>query len=306
MPFPTNPQVIDEFRAGGGQVGGPFAGAPLILLTTTGARTGLPRTSPTMYLAEGDRLHVFASNAGGPHNPAWYHNLRADPRVVVEIGRDDVVERFAAVASEITGAERDRIYTRQAELVPAFAGYQAATSRVIPVVALEPVTAGRDDPAGRNARLTASERETRGEGGPGRSGERAAGLGAQLRAIHDGLRSDLADLRAQLADGHQGARLSPSLQQHCLTFCGSVAAHHDRESAAFPDLERRFPELGPGLQRIRAEHVVVARIVGELRDLLAGGTERDAMRAGIDRLAAELDVHFAYEEAQLVPALNAA
>src|SRR5919109_2471579 len=243
MPFPTDQQVIDEFRAHGGRVSGPFAGAQLILLTTIGARTGLPRTSPATYARDEERLYVFASNAGAPHPPAWFHTLRANPRVVVEIGRDGAVRRYAAIATEITGTERDRVYARQAELVPAFAAYQAATSRLIPVVALDPVTGIADDGAGRNAQPAGSERGTRQEGPAGR----AAGVGAQLRAIHDGLRRDLADLRARLADEHAHAGLPPSLLQHCLAFCGSVSAHHDRESGAFPDLEQRFPELGPAL-----------------------------------------------------------
>lgn len=298
MQFPTNQQVIDEFRATGGQVGGPFAGASLILLTTTGARTGLPRTSPNAYLRDGGRLHVFASNAGSPHHPAWFHNLRADPRVIVEIGRNGAVERYAAVAAEITGAERDRIYARMSDLVPAFAAYQAATTRVIPVVALDPVAA-EEDPAGRSGQLGGSGRETRPD-------ERAAAGGAQLRAIHDQLRADLAELRARLTDDHSGVTLPPSLLEHCITFCGSVLGHHDRESAAFPDLERRFPELGPGLSRIRAEHVVVARLVTQLRELLAGEHDRATLRSGVDRLATELEAHFDYEEAQLVPVLDAA
>lgn len=297
MQFPTNQQVIDEFRANGGQVGGPFAGASLILLTTTGARTGLPRTSPTTYLRDGGRLHVFASNAGSPHHPAWFHNLRADPRLIVEIGRDGAVERYPAVAAEITGAERDRIYLRMSELVPAFTAYQAATTRVIPVVALDPVPADGGD--GRNAQLDGSARGTRRD-------ERVAAGGAQLRAIHDQLRADLAELRARLADGRPGGPLPPSLLEHCIAFCGSVLGHHDRESAAFPELERRFPELGPGLRRIRAEHVVVAHLVTQLRELLDGEPDRARLRSGVDRLAAELEAHFDYEEAQLVPALDAA
>jgi deazaflavin-dependent oxidoreductase (nitroreductase family) len=293
MQFPTNQQVIDEFRANGGQVGGPFAGASLILLTTTGARTGLPRTSPNAYLCDGGRLHVFASNAGSPHHPAWYHNLLADPRVLVEIGRDGAVERYAAVAGEITGDERDRIYAQMSELVPAFAAYQATTTRVIPVVALDPVAA-EDGPAGRHG-----GRETRPD-------ERVAGGGAQLRAIHDQLRADLAELRTRLADDRSEVDLPPSLLEHCIAFCGSVLGHHDRESAAFPELERRFPELGPGLSRIRAEHVVVARLVTQLRELLAGEHDRATLRSGVDRLATELEAHFDYEESQLVPALDAA
>jgi deazaflavin-dependent oxidoreductase (nitroreductase family) len=298
MQFPTNQQVIDEFRANGGQVGGPFAGAPLILLTTTGARTGRLRTSPNTYLRDGGRLHVFASNAGSPHHPDWLHNLLADPRVMVDIGRDGAVERYAAVAGEITGSERDRIYARMSELVPAFAAYQAATTRVIPVIALDPVAA-EDDPADRNPQLGGSERDTRRE-------DRVAAGAAQLRAIHDQLRADLAELRARLADDRPALALPPSLLEHCLAFCGSVLGHHDRESAAFPDLERRFPELGPGLRRIRAEHVVVARLVTQLRELIAGEHDRTTLRSWVDRLAAELEAHFDYEEAQLGPALDAA
>jgi deazaflavin-dependent oxidoreductase (nitroreductase family) len=290
MPFPTNQQVIDEFRANGGQVGGPFAGATLILLTTTGARTGLPRTSPNTYLRDGGRLHVFASNAGSPQHPAWFHNLLANPEVVVEIGRDGAVERYSAVATEITGTERDRIYGQVSELIPAYAAYQAATTRVIPVVALDPVV--------RNGQLAGSGREPRRD-------ERVAGRGAQLRAVHDQLRADLAELRARLAEDGSGVELPPSLLEHCTAFCGSVLGHHDRESAAFPDLERQFPELAPGLRRIRDEHVVVARLVTQLRELLGGEHDRAVLRDGVDRLAAELEAHFVYEEAQLVPALDA-
>ena len=128
-----NSRVIREFRENGGKVGGPFTGAPLLLLTTTGAKTGASRTSPVMYLADGDRMYVFASKAGAPDNPAWYHNLLAHPAVTVEVG----AERFGVTATEVSGAERDEIYARQAALSPGFAEYQAKTSRTIPVVALE-------------------------------------------------------------------------------------------------------------------------------------------------------------------------
>ena len=128
-----NRSVIDEFRAKDGQVSGQFAGAPLLLLTTTGAKSGATRTVPVVYAPDGDRLVVFASKAGAPSHPAWYHNLVANPRVSVEVGS----ERFDADAVVLTGDERDRLFTEQAALFPGFAEYQAKTTRVIPVVALE-------------------------------------------------------------------------------------------------------------------------------------------------------------------------
>ena len=130
-----NRAIIDEFRANGGKVGGQFAGAPLLLLNTTGAKSGKQRTNPMMYLADGDRLLVFASKAGAPTNPDWYHNLVAHPTATVEVGE----ETFAVKAAEVTGAERDRLYAKQAELYPGFAEYEEKTDRKIPVVALERV-----------------------------------------------------------------------------------------------------------------------------------------------------------------------
>ncbi len=127
-----NRGIIDEFRANGGQVGGQFAGAPLLLLTTTGAKSGQPRTNPMMYLADGDRLVVFASKAGAPTNPDWYHNLVANPTATVEVGTD----RYEVDATVTTGEERDRLFARQAGLYPGFAEYEEKTTRTIPVVAL--------------------------------------------------------------------------------------------------------------------------------------------------------------------------
>jgi deazaflavin-dependent oxidoreductase (nitroreductase family) len=128
-----NTQIIEEFRANAGVVGGQFEGAPILLLTTTGAKSGQPRIAPMMYRSEGERVFVFASKAGAPTNPDWYHNLVAHPEVTVEIG----VERFNAHASPVTGAERDRIYTEQGTQYPGFAEYQEKTDRVIPVVELK-------------------------------------------------------------------------------------------------------------------------------------------------------------------------
>jgi deazaflavin-dependent oxidoreductase (nitroreductase family) len=129
-----NRSIIDEFRANGGEVGGPFAGSPMLLLTTTGAKSGQARTVPTVYLPDGDRFVVFASKAGAPTNPDWYHNLVANPAVSVEVGSD----RFDADAVVLTSDERDRLFAKQAERYPNFKAYQENTTRVIPVVALQP------------------------------------------------------------------------------------------------------------------------------------------------------------------------
>ncbi|MCT2583141.1 nitroreductase family deazaflavin-dependent oxidoreductase [Actinophytocola gossypii] len=129
-----NQRIIEEFRANDGKVGGPFEGAPLLLLHTTGARSGEPRVSPMMYLADGDRYLVFASNAGADHHPAWYWNLRANPKARAEFG-DRTVE---VSATDLEGSERDEKYAVQAGLFPGFADYERKTDRVIPVVALVP------------------------------------------------------------------------------------------------------------------------------------------------------------------------
>jgi len=110
-----------------------WEGKPLLLLTTTGAKSGQRRTNPTMYLRDGDRLLVFASRGGTPTNPDWYYNLLAHPEVTVEVGS----ETYAATATVLSGEERDRLYAKQAGLYPQFAEYQAKTTRQIPVIALE-------------------------------------------------------------------------------------------------------------------------------------------------------------------------
>jgi deazaflavin-dependent oxidoreductase (nitroreductase family) len=128
-----NRQVIEEFRTNGGKVGGPFAGAPLLLLTTTGAKSEQRYTLPIMYLSDGDRMVVFAAKAGAPTNPDWYHNLVAHPRATVELGN----ETFDVTATIMSGEERDHLYAREVENYPPLAEYQAKTTRTIPVIALE-------------------------------------------------------------------------------------------------------------------------------------------------------------------------
>jgi deazaflavin-dependent oxidoreductase (nitroreductase family) len=129
-----NTQTIAEFRANDGKVGGPFAGAPILLLHSTGARSGEPRLHPVMYLSDGGRYIVFATKGGAPINPSWYHNLKAHPGATIEVGS----ETMEVSASEVTGSERDDLYSRQSALYPGFADYQSKTTRRIPVVALTP------------------------------------------------------------------------------------------------------------------------------------------------------------------------
>jgi deazaflavin-dependent oxidoreductase (nitroreductase family) len=128
-----NQTVITEFRANNGKVGGQFANIPLLLLATTGAKSGQPRINPLAYTTDGDRIIILASKAGAPTNPDWYHNLIANPTVTVEIGN----ERFQAQATMAQGQERERLYAQVLERLPWFADYQQKTSRQIPIIILE-------------------------------------------------------------------------------------------------------------------------------------------------------------------------
>ncbi|THJ74902.1 nitroreductase family deazaflavin-dependent oxidoreductase [Candidatus Frankia alpina] len=132
-----NARIIADFRATQGHPGDPFAGTPILLLHTTGARSGNPRINPLVYAADGDRYLVFASYAGAPRDPAWYHNLKAYPEAKIEVD----TRTLAVRVDEVTGAERDAIYARHAANYPAFAEYEAKAGRKIPVIALTPVPA---------------------------------------------------------------------------------------------------------------------------------------------------------------------
>jgi deazaflavin-dependent oxidoreductase (nitroreductase family) len=129
-----NARIIDEFRANGGKVGGDFEGAPLLLLHSTGAKSGQERISPVMYQAVGDGYAVFGSKCGAPTNPAWVPNLVANPDTTIEVGADTV----AVTARVAGGDERDRIWSQQKESFPQFAEYEAKTDRQIPVIVLTP------------------------------------------------------------------------------------------------------------------------------------------------------------------------
>ena len=129
-----NARIIEEFRANDGKVGGPFEGAPLLLLHSTGAKSGAERVAPLMYQAVGHDFAVFASKAGAPTNPDWYHNLLAHPAAGVEVG----TETLAITARVAEGDERERIWSKQKADYPRFAEYEEKTSRQIPVVVLSP------------------------------------------------------------------------------------------------------------------------------------------------------------------------
>lgn len=266
-----NEKIIAEFRASEGRVGGPFEDATLLLLTTVGRRSGERRTSPLVCLRDGGRVLVFASNGGAPAHPAWYHNLLAWPRVTVELG----TETFAAVADPLEGEERDALFARQARLNPAFAGYQAGTDRVIPVVALY-----REDP------------------------ERVRALGDELVRIHGDLRAELAAVLAGAGDRPEG--LDARLRARCLAFCDAVHEHHTKEAGrGFPLLHERYPGLEPVLAALRREHEALAVLRTRFEQTLAGDGDPGEVRAGLHRLAAEVEAHFDREERRLVPALNA-
>ncbi|MEU7122706.1 nitroreductase/quinone reductase family protein [Streptomyces zaomyceticus] len=272
-----NQRVIEEFRANGGRVGGMFEGAALLLLTTTGARSGRAHTTPAVYVRDGARLLVFASNAGAPKHPAWFHNLRADPHVTVELGTPGgTVERFAATSVVTEGEERDRLYAEQAARDPAFAAYRAATDRTIPVVALHRLDLA--DPARHRA------------------------IADHLVTVHNELRAELTALRAGLES--PAPELGRQLARHCLTFCGALHSHHHNEDSVFDLLERQFPELADALERMREEHRAVAGTVDELEALLGSGADPETLRAEFDGLATRLEEHFAHEEARLIPALT--
>jgi deazaflavin-dependent oxidoreductase (nitroreductase family) len=132
-----NAQIIEEFHANDGRVGGMFEGSTLLLLHHTGAKSGASRINPLVYQPDADRYVIFASKAGAPTNPDWYHNLKAHPDVQIEVGTDTI----EVLATEAEGEERDRLFRAQVERSPQFGEYEQKTDRVIPVIVLAPKSA---------------------------------------------------------------------------------------------------------------------------------------------------------------------
>lgn len=279
MPNPFNQQVIDEFRAHHGKVGGYFEGARLLLLTTTGARTGTPHTTPVGYYPDGgDRVVVIASAGGAPQHPDWFHNLVAHPRVRVESG----VFIYDAEAVVLEGAERDRLFARAVEADQGWAEYQAKTDRVIPVVALHEIP--QDGPPNVSAGST----------------------GEALKVIHDAFRRELALIRDEFVSS--GGSLGAQLRVNCLTLCQGLHRHHvGEELGLFRVLADHSPEHTPVLDRLRDEHERIAMLVEELRRVV-GERHADPTRVlpEVVRLTDELEAHLAYEEEWLIPLLDAA
>ncbi|MFV8131769.1 nitroreductase/quinone reductase family protein [Streptomyces syringium] len=292
MPTSFNQSVIEEFRANDGKVGGPFEGGDLLLLTTTGARSGAEHTVPLGYVRVGGLLLVIGSAAGAPRHPAWYHNLLAHPLVRVELG----TEEFEAIAVPAEGTRRDRLFEQVAAVEPGYADYQAHTTRLLPVVVLE--RPGIE---------------------PGEGPGEITTFADKFLEVHTWLRAQLRHVAAEV-DAHFAARadrtgpdgppaapgLGLQIRQHCLAFCQSLEFHHTGEDAhVFPALASRHPHLAAALDRLRDEHRTVARLQGELVALLADIGEADPLRfrTELNRMARELTAHLDYEEESLIPVL---
>lgn len=290
MPSAFQQSVIDAFRANAGQVGGPFAGSDLLLLTTTGARTGRPHTTPLGHVRDGERLLVVGSNLGAPHHPDWYHNLLAHPSVHVELGE----QQFETIAVPAEGSRRDELFARVVAEAPGYAEYQAATDRTLPVVVLE-----LPDPRTPAPAITS--------------------LADKLTEVHTWLRGQLAQVHAE-TEAHFAARtvalrgagtppppgLGLQIRQRCLAFCQALEFHHTAEDGhMFPAMEGYHPHLRPVFERLREEHRSIAAVQSALAALLAGVAiaEPYAFRAELARMTEQLTAHLAYEEAEILPLL---
>ncbi|WP_043465021.1 nitroreductase/quinone reductase family protein [Kitasatospora sp. MBT66] len=298
-----NQAVVEEFRARGGRVGGPFEGGDLLLLTTVGERSGREHTVPLGFVRADGLLLVVASAAGAPEHPQWYRNLLAHPLVRVELG----TEVFDATAVPAEGDRRERLFEAVVRSAPGYGEYQRNTARLLPVVVLEQPGAG------------AGARDGAGAGVGAAAGE-VASLADKLLEVHDWLRAQLRQLRAEaeahLAGGVGGSggpggvggapALGLQLRQHCLAFCQGLTVHHTGEDrGVFPALARSHPELRGVLEQLAEEHRTVARLKDELVALVSDldSAEPEAFRTALARTADELEAHLAHEERELLPAL---
>ncbi|MFJ8535831.1 nitroreductase/quinone reductase family protein [Streptomyces sp. NPDC093591] len=275
--------MVAEFRANRGRVGRPFAHEHLILLTSGGLRTGRPRTTPLLYVPDGDGILVVASAPGTSGHPDWYLDLVVDPRVTVEAG----VEIYTALATVMEGTERDRCFALVVASLPGFAERRTGSSRVLPVVRLRPVerdscvpgTWTRGDEV-----LLCCERQRR----------TALGVCVALAGV--------------VAAEGPAARPGPDLLASCRAVCDTLRQQQLSQDAEwYAELEQRLPEFAPVLDRLRRERQVIEVILDELQQSLSlpGGCPAAAAKAGFDRLWAVLAHHLAVKEAHLVPALNA-
>lgn len=270
MPNDFTEQLIKEFRAGAGQVGGPFEDSRLLLLTTTGARSGKSHTTILGYYPDtGGRLLVVGSAGGSPKHPDWYHNVLANPEVTVETG----LFTYTADAVVLRDAERDETFARLVEADPGWGEYQSKTTRTIPVVALVE-----------------------------RPGPPTGGSFAEiLQRIHTAFRRELALIRKEVATSGT-AGLGAQLRVNCLTLCQGLHYHHTGESTAlFPALAQQHPGLEPVITELQAEHDQIAVLLDELEELVA--TPSPDVLPRLDDLITCLNNHLTHEEAELLPYL---
>ncbi|WP_407566040.1 nitroreductase/quinone reductase family protein [Streptomyces sp. 184] len=281
-------QLIEEFRANAGQVGGRYAGRRMLLLTTAGADGIAARTTPLVYVPDAERrMVVVAAPTAAGELPAWYGEL--GNREEVEVETDDWTSR--ATVQILHGAERDLLFDRAAEVDPDFAAARDAARAAAPVVALTRV---EDDlPPGP--------------------------LGDTLLTAHRGLRQELALLRAEVAsaaaEGRPAGGLALQLRVNCLSFCQGMEIHHTGEDQlVFPMLEKLAPDLAEPLALLRREHEVLAGLIDRLRVLVGLDESGDqtpppepaTVLDEVDKLVDELEAHLDHEEDQLVAVLNAA
>ncbi|MGZ0149395.1 nitroreductase/quinone reductase family protein [Kribbella sp. WER1] len=257
-------QLIAEFKATSGRVSGPFENARLLLLTTTGARTGTPRTAILGYYPDGDRVLVVGSAGGSPKHPSWYHNLLANPQVDVDTG----LFSYPATAVVLRGAERDEVFARLVEADAGWGDYQAGVTRTIPVVALVP-------------------------GGP--PGGRTGSFAEALKNIHAAFRRELDLIRHEIATSGT-AGLGAQLRINCLTVCQGLHYHHTGESTMlFPGLAEQHPELTDVIAVLQQEHEQIAVLLGRL--------EQAVTLEQVDELIVQLNAHLDREEEALLPYL---
>ncbi|WP_433797109.1 nitroreductase/quinone reductase family protein [Actinoplanes sp. CA-252034] len=268
-----NSSVIAEFRANQGRVGGMFEGARLLLLTTTGARSGRPHTVPLGYLPDQDRVLVIGSNGGSRRHPAWLHNVLANPVVQVEDGPFV----YEATATVLSGRERDDVFARAVEQDSGWADYERQSGRELPVVALRAVPVA----------------------GPPRADGAPSSPADILRLVHGAFRRELELIRGEVVAS--GAVLGAQLRVNCLTLCANLHGHHVKEDQGlFAMLEYAHPELGPVVGRLRVEHGVVAGLLERLRAALGDpGLSRAVLLAEVDALTGDLIAHLDHEEAVL-------